>query len=95
MALGLSTVVQSYANTYVGSGNATTNAVNQFYAGLAAAVNPLVLTNLPVRAITQYGNFLKAATPFLKAFGASSKLPRMVAFTTIARGGNVTWPYGG
>lgn len=94
--MGLSTVVASFANSYVGNNFATNVAVNKFYTGNAATVDPLVLTNLPVRATTQYGDFTNVATPFLKAIPARAGLaPRLVAVTTSARFGNLIWPYGG
>ena len=94
--MGLSTVVSNFPNTYFGSNNLSNGAVNRFYAGLDATVNSLVLTNLPVRAIVQYGDFANVATPNLKAFVARAGLaPRIVAFNTSARLTNLTWPYGG
>jgi len=94
--MALSTVTASFANSYTGSNFLTNGAMNRFYLGLDATVNALVLTNLPVRAITQYGDFANVATPSLKAFAALvGTSPRLVAFTTVARLTNLTWPYGG
>ena len=96
MAIGLSTNIQDKYVNPIASGFATANATNAFMMGLASTVSALLFTNLPVRAITQYGNFLKAATPFLKAYPALiGHAPRLVALNTVSRFGTLNWPYGG